>query len=271
MFGTLAVILACIAPRPPEDPSEWYAPGDPLEVTEPMVFTDEPYDFGESGGIGEFNDSVFPVDDFVTLFGAGDGYPPDADCDSEESDALPREIEGVATIFPRFYTKVNGCGRDDEKYYGSFFIEDASGGLFVLGDTKLAEFKAGNKVRIRVRAVRTTFDFDLAYSYDLLEVDRDVTPIHYAVPAGPLAAADHSRVVRVSGVVDGDPDTFGAFQIRADDGTKYDIQIDQELGRRGVAYAPGMRIQVTGPVLFSYSIRSVLIMNIGQVTVLGNE
>jgi hypothetical protein len=267
----LAVLLGCPATNGPADPTSWYDPGEDLDVVEPIAFTDEPYDFGASDGIGAFDDAIFPVDGSDTLFAEGDAYE-DGSCDAAETPDLPREIEGVATIYPRFYMKVDGCDRDtEEKYYGSFFLEDASGAVFVLGDSKLAQFEAGNKVKIRVRAVRSAFDFDMVYSWDLVDVDRSVTPIHYEVPVGPLGSDDHSHVMRVSGVVTTGTDTFGAFQIESDDGTTYDIQVDQELGRRGVAWEKGTRIQVTGPVLYSYSIRAILVMSLGQVTVLGTD
>jgi hypothetical protein len=270
MFSMIALLLGCPAPRAAEDPDGWYTPAADVDVAEPIVFTDEPYSFGATDGIGAFEDDLFPVAANKTLFAEGDAYEGGSGCDAEETSDLPREIEGVATILPRFYIKVDGCdGDSSEKYYGSFFIQDASGGMFVLGDSKLAQFEAGNKVKIRARAVRTTFDFDMVYNFDLVDIDRSITPIHYDVPVGPLGSDDHSKVMRVSGVVSTDTDTFGAFQITSDDGTDYDIQIDQELARRGTAFAKGARIQVTGPVLYSYGIRGILIMSLGQVTVLG--
>ena len=270
MLVLIALLLGCPAPRPAENPDGWYTPVDDLDVIEPIPFTDEPYNFGVTDGIGAFSDDIFPADG--TVFAEGEGYEPGSSCDAEETSDLPREIEGVATVYPRFYMKVDGCDRDtEEKYYGSFFIQDASGGMFVLGDSKLAQFEAGNKVKIRVRAVRTTFDFDMVYNFDIIDIDRSITPIHYDVPVGPLGPDDHSKVMRVSGIVVGDTSTFGEFQILADDGTTYNAQIDQELSRRGTSYQKGTRIQVTGPVLYSYGIRAILVMSHGQVTVLGSD
>ncbi len=33
----------------------------------------------------------------------------------------------------------HGCDDGDEKFYGAFFIQDRTGGLFVLGDSKVAQ------------------------------------------------------------------------------------------------------------------------------------
>lgn len=267
MLAFAALWLACAPLRDAEDPSDWFDPGSDLDVAEALRFTDQNYGFGATDGIGDFAASVFPAPDRTIVFGEDDDWPAGSSCDSEISDALPAEIEGIVTITPRYYMKVDGCD-GEEKYYGNFFLQDASGGTFVLGDSKVAAFAAGDRVRLRARAVRTNFDFNIVYSWDTVAIHREARPIFYEVATQTLDAGDHSLVRRVTGEVQGKPDTFGAFQVKDDLGTVFDIQIDAELNRRGFTVAPGQRIQVTGPVMYSYSIRAIVVMSLGQVEIL---
>lgn len=260
-------LLACPPDREPEDPTGWFDPGAALDVTEPIAFTDEPYAPAGDAPVAALWDGVFPVEDDGTVFAPGDDFG-DADCGTAEDTDLPLEIEGVVTVQPRFYFKTRGC-EGDEKYYGSFFVQDATGGAFVLGDTKVAHFDVGNTVRLRVRGAKTSFDLDMVYAWDIASVDHTVKPVFYEVATQPLDAGDLYVVKRVTGTVMNDKDTFGAFQIEDDIGTTFDVQIDSELNRRGLEFPVGTRIQVTGPVLYSYSVYSIVVMDKGQVEDLG--
>ena len=272
MVGVLlGSLVACEGRGEPEDYLSWYDAGAPQDVEESVVFTDTNYAFPDNpqSGMAGLIDAVFPVSGDGIAYADGDGFSSETDCDTTVEDALPWELEAVVTIHPRFYFKTDGCGFDsDEKYYGSFFAQDGSGGVFVLGDTKVADFDAGTRVRLRVRGVRTGFDLNMVYAHDIIEiVERDV-PIFFEVADGPLGADDVGEVRRVEGVVVTDADTFGEFQVEADDGTLYSVSLDSELNRRGVRYPLGSRVQATGPVLYSYSLYSIIIMEKGQVTVL---
>ena len=268
-LGLLA--LAACETRPAEDPTSWYDPGQPKLVTEPIAFTDVPYDLPAAGelGIADLKDAVFPVSQFgVPLFGADDQYPERSLCDSNSSTELPFEIEGVVTLHPRYYFKTRGCD-GDEKYYGSYFIEDATGGVFVLGDSKVAHFGMGDRVKLRVRGVLTSFDVDMVYAHDVLAIERSAEPLYYEELSAPPSIATHrdaiGRVHRVEGVVVTEKDTFGSFQIESDAGDRYTIQLDVELTRRGTEYAIGERIRATGPLFYSYSTFSIVVMRLGQV------
>lgn len=258
----LAFALACAPERSPEDPSDWFTPGDALEVTEPVAFTDA--DYGFSGGIGDLKSSVYPTPNDGLVYDPDDNYPTGA-CTALTDTQLPAEITGIVTVTPRFYFKTVGCN-DDEKYYGSFFIQDDDGALFVLGDTKAAHFGLGDKVTIRVRGAKTRYDLDMVYAWDIVHAEHTAQPIHYDVATAPFGTADISAVRRVEGEVISDADTFGAFQIQGDNGTIWSVQLDSELNRRGVHYEIGERIQATGPVLFSYSLYTVVVLSIGQIT-----
>jgi hypothetical protein len=276
---------ACADPREGvEDPDDWFDPGSELDVEEFVAFTDEPYDFPSdpNDGIGALKSAVFPVPRTTgsdTLrFGPDDAAISTRGCRVESVNALPFDIEGVVTVHPRYYFKSSGCDWDsEEKFYGSFFIQDETGGVMVLGDTKVAHFDIGDRVRLRARGAKTGFDLDQIYTYDLLEiVERDV-PIFYEETEEPFQcdrtapidwdACDVGRVKRVTGTVVVAMDTFGDFQIEGDNGAIWHVGLDSELNRRGVDYPVGTRITVTGPILYSFSTYTLVVMKKGQVEV----
>jgi hypothetical protein len=266
-FGSLMGTLGCTM-RQAEDATSWYDPGQSLDVTETVAFTDVNYAFpkADSDGIGQLKTDVFPVaGSYGKAFAEGQGFPA-GDCVSFVDKTLPREIEGVVTIFPRFYFKTDGCTQSsEEKYYGSFFLQDRTGGVFVLGDTKLAHFEAGNRVRLKVRSVSTSFDLDMIYGYDVISVDHTITPIFHEPVTGTLGDADVGEVRRVEGVVTSEPDTFGSFTISTDAGDSVLCALDSEINDRGTVVALEKRLQVTGPVLFSYDEYEIVVMEKGQI------
>lgn len=279
MIATLLLLAGCAEMREqPDDIQEWYDAGQDLDVAEAIEFTDVPYDFpaDAADGLGAFSDTVFPAPDFTILYAQGDEFGTSGgalanDCETAFEAALPREFDVIVTLHPRYYFKTSGCGGEsDEKYYGSYFVQDATGGLFVLGDSRVAHFDVGDRVRIRVRGVRTAFDQDMIYAHDIVSVERNARqPIYYeAVSGRALSAQDVGMVRRVEGVVNAPKDTFGEFTVEGDDGQEYSVSLDVELNRRGVEYPVGARVQVTAPILYSYGLYSLVVMEIGQITVL---
>jgi hypothetical protein len=264
-FGTALLSLAACAQQGGEDPSGWYGPAEPQDVEEPIAFTDDAYGF--TGGIADLG-SVLPVTPDGVTFAPGDGWPSGISCTAGTSSDLPMEIEGVVTIQPRFYFKTVGCTTDDEKYYGSFFLEDDDGGIFVLGDSKVAHFDPGNKVRIAVRGVRTRYGLDMIQSWEVVSVDHTPGAVHYDLAAQPLDQGDVGQVRRVTGTVSTAPDTFGEFTLTDDLGQGFDVIVDAELSRRGFLPQIGERLQVTGPVIYSFSVYSIIVMSLGQITAL---
>ncbi len=269
---TASMMTGCADLRQTAESSDgWFDPGTDLFVTEPLAFTDEPYSFPEdtATGLAALAGAALPVTSGSIAYGADDQFADDTDCSSIVEESLPWELEGVVTLHPRFYFKTDGCdSSSDEKYYGSYFIQDATGGLFVLGDSKVAHFTAGTRVRMRVRGVRTAYDLDMVYAHDIIEVVESDVPIYYEVADGALGDADIGLVRRVSGTVISEQSTFGDFDIESDDGTTYSLSVDSDLNRRGFEFEIGTRIEATGPVIYSYSAYSIVIMQIGQVSVL---
>jgi hypothetical protein len=273
---TLLALSAC-AQLEPEDPSGWFDEGDPYEVAEPVLFTDEPYGLPAGGapGIADQLEGAFSFPrGFGTRIAAADQTT--TTCSNWIYDEeLPVDITGVVTILPKYYFKSDGCTSDDEKFYGSYFLEDDTGGVFVLGDTRISRFDAGDTVTIRVRGARRSFDQDMIYVHDVLEVDRTARPISYEVRQAPFGAGDVGQVRRITGTVASLPDTFGEFYLQPDDaaGTCNAatgsgcavISLDVELNRRGVAFAPGERVMFTGPILYAYSTYKLIVMRLGQL------
>lgn len=267
-----AGLVACATPADQEDPSDWFSPGEPYDVLEPVAFTDQNYDFTGPTAIA---DLPLPGD-FETIFDPAD-LPASTDCTGwVSSPDLPAEIEGIVTLLPRFYFKTSGCTPtpdvdSDEKYYGSYFVQDGSGGYFVLGDSKVAHFDMGDRVHLRVRAIKESFDQTMIAVHDVLSVERGPEPIYYVEADGPLGAEHVSRVVRFEGTVATPMSTFGEVYVDADDGTRYKFSLDAELNRRGVTADVGERIRVTGPVLYSFSEYTVTVMRVGQLEWLDAE
>lgn len=267
MPALLLILLACSQERGAEDPSGWFSDGSDYSVEEPVAFTASEY--GLDGGIGALSSEVLPVDGDDVVYAPDESLPARSDCPMNNASAPSAEawtITGVVTLHPRYYFKTSGCSYDsDEKYYGSYFIEDDTGGFFVLGDSKVAHFDVGNTVEMKIRGVRTTFEQDMVYAHDIVSVDRTVREVSYVEPDGPVTRDHIARVVRVEGTVISEKDTFGEFRVEADDGTVHIVSLDVELNRRGLEVPVGTRLRATGPVLLSYDNLSIIIMRVGQL------
>jgi hypothetical protein len=208
---------------------------------------------------------------YAVAFGPEDAYTSSIDCEQEIDNDLPFTVTGMVTAHPRVYFKTDGCNRDEEKYYGSYFIEDRTGGLFILGDSKVAHFGMGDRVTLTVRAARTSFDLNMVVAHDVIDIQRGPEDISYEIPSVELGLEDIARVKRVTGTVITEPDTFGSFTIERTDGLLFNVALDAELSRRGFTFNIGDNIQATGPVMYSYSEFAIIVMRIGQVELLSND
>lgn len=269
----LLVAAACDT-RMAEDPNGWWGDVGAFDedVTEPIEFTEEPYDF-DGPGIGALKQAVRTNARVYSPMAS-----PSGTCDDwSTSNDLPIETWAMVTLHPRYYYKTQGCDRgSDEKYYGNYFVEDASGGIFVLNDSKVAHYEMGDRVRIRVNALAEAFDLPRVMSHEIVEVERGPFPIHYTWAGRTTGTGDDiayddpstvGRVVRAEGVVLNEPDTFGQFEILDDEGHRHLVNLDAELNRRKVRPPVGSRIQVTGPVLDAFG-QKIVVMRIGQITML---
>jgi len=268
-------LMACTTQREAEESDAWWDVGSSQNVEEWLEFTETNYAFpaDDSNSIEQLKSLALPGSSFDIALGPDDQFESGSGCSTSSTSELPRTIEGVVTLHPRYYFKSDGCDRDsDEKFYGSFFIQDKTGGIFVLGDSKVAHFDIGDHVTMSVRGTRNSFDLPMIYSHDVIEIDRGPYAMYYQERTDAFTNDDIGSVLRVEGTViplEGydtqTTDTFGAFRVEHDNGTIFDVTMDSEISRRGLSFEAGQRVRVTGPMLYSYSIRAIIIMKRGQV------
>lgn len=273
------LLLACSEQLGPQDPTEFYGQAQNAEVYEPIPFTDQNYDFTGPTPISDV-EALVPGDEFVWYgLAPGDPYPHgnervvDGECVSGFNntiaalDELPATIEGVVTLKPRYFQKVSVCNQD-QRFYGSFFIQDQSGGMLVLNDSRIEEFGFGDRVRLRVRGVMTSFDQPSVVVFDQVEVvEPDTTyDIYFEAITRDFETSDVGRVRRIEGTVSSVPtnNNFNELVLNGDDGAVWLISLDRELGNRGVRFDQGERIALTGPVANSFGLR-LLVSSLGQI------
>ena len=164
--------------RMPENPSDWYSEGTDVSPYERIEFTQTPYEDPANGisGIGTYGNLFEP---YLTAYAPNSTPAAAATCEWSESSDLPFDIEGIITLHPRYYYKTDGCADSREKYYGSYFIEDSTGGFFVLGDSKVGHFTMGDRVRLRVHGIREAYDMPMVINAEILDVDRTTNEIYF--------------------------------------------------------------------------------------------
>ena len=270
----LAVVLAGCAERAAEDSSSWYEHGQFYDVEETVEFTDQPYSFPVVGpGIGNLLNGI-NTSNFTTYYGDSEAIS-QTDCSWEQTSQLPAEIEGIVTIQPRYYQKVSGCSFDDLKYYGSYFIQDSTGGILVLGDSKVAHFDSGQRVRLTVTGAGESYDLPRIVSHEVVSVSTEREPVYYQELTSAPTSSDVDKVGevwRVEGTILGEPGNFGDIEVQLDNGDVVNLGLDVELNRRKVyeQWPVGSRIRATGPMTYSFSEFKLIIMRIGQVEVLSS-
>lgn len=291
IFPSLLLLAACELRSDAEDWSAWYDEGVAYDVQEPLSFTTENYGLPRAGEglttIADLQNATIP-ESYGTRIAAADYDAHLASCGWDATPNLPAVIEGVITAHPRMYFKAIGCTPDsdpsnnDEKYYGSFFIEDDSGGIFVLGDSKVAHFDMGDTVRMTVRGVRRDYGLNMVYVHDVDLIERNAAPIKYVEATRPLSDADLGEVRRVTGTIVSEPTTFGDLILDLDgyggcttenesaDSDEFDddcivVSVDMELSGRGVTFTPGERVTLTGPVTYTFRHHRVVITRVGQI------
>ncbi|HCH61806.1 MAG TPA: hypothetical protein DFR83_03300 [Deltaproteobacteria bacterium] len=291
-------VLSCAEVREkPSDTTDWWGAGEDAWVEEAIDFTTDAYGIpaDATAGIGDFAEQVFPVGDWdagtdlwAIKYAPGEGFP--EGCGSQEDDALPYELDGIVTLHPAWYIKSYGCAVDpdqswtpdsEEKYYSSYFIEDDSGGLFVLFDSRVAPFTVGDRVRLKVRAVRSNHwnnrgDYigsqNMIYAQDIVSVERSVSAIHYTDVDGELGIEHVNRVVRVTGTIVDIDESFNNYTIETASGAEVIYSLGLDLGRRPSSKAElGDTVTATGPVLLSYSTFTISIAQVGQLDIASTD
>jgi hypothetical protein len=245
-------------------------------------------------------------------------------------DELPVTIEAVVTLLPRQYMKLPICGQD-ERHYGTFTIEDDTGGLIVLRDSRVAAYGHGDHVKITISGITLTYGRDLDTRAVLIAditATGESSPVLFETAHDGFTAEDVGQVKRVSGTVFQVPtnDNFSQMVLSrgpVEAGTAIEelsgdalscalacegrcgevcaipalcgaacassckdaspgetlsadelpvcwiVGLGSELGRRGLSYPLGAKLQVTGPVVHNFD-RQIWVLDPGQVETLEN-
>lgn len=205
----IATLGACAQEQEPfteAQISERYGDVEQVFVQEPVEFTNQPYSFMGPSSIEDLL-NVIPPNSFVFYgFAPEDEHPlDDVLCEGmfdniSPAPELPMVVEGVVTLHPRYFIKPTFCG-EDERYYGSYLIQDSTGGIMVFKDSRIADFQMGDRVRLNVRGLYSSFDTPAVLAHDPAEVLESDQPIYYEEVDRELEITDIGKVKRFTGKV----------------------------------------------------------------------
>ena len=204
--------LACgvDANNRPTSEERWTASGAQHEVTEPVELADRAT--GLSYGLPEAGQPS--IADLLALLpdekpGSHKLYssseqPLTCTNGSTEPAALPKTIRAVVTIPGTYYKKASICDQE-EKFYGSFVVEDDTGGILVLRDSRVAEVQPGDVVDIVVHTIALTHYRGELDSRAILSYEMNILPtpktVLYSSQPDPFEFEDIGKTQRVEGFV----------------------------------------------------------------------
>lgn len=288
-------LTGCADPDDPLDEDDYFDErGSESSVSDPVEFSDVPYDERLDGLVGEV--SIEELRDFPppgdecppdhlpdacnwTAFDAA--YPVEDDCVPDmpwervpkTTDELPAEIEGVVTLHPRYFENIDFCG-SRQNYQGTFIIQDETTGVHVFEDSRIADVDVGDRVRLKVRGFDTSFDTDSVIAFETLEVltERDdPVPVYYErLDRGFELDEDLYEVRRIRGEVveEATNQNFGQMELESteDPGVGWTASLDRELGNRDVGPDEGAIVELTGPVVDSFGLE-LIVATLGQMEI----
>ena len=166
----------------PED--RWPTSGTERTVSEPVALADRAmsgtYNLPRAGqpSIRDLID-ILPSEDIgfddPKFFSSDDQPLMCTNGRTTQSPTLPLTIEAVVTIPGTYYIKVSVCDQE-EKFYGSFVIEDDTGGLMVLRDSRVAQVQPGDVVRMTVHTLAIADNLGRVDSRAVLSYDLEILP-----------------------------------------------------------------------------------------------
>ncbi|MEE2789541.1 MAG: hypothetical protein VX589_19540 [Myxococcota bacterium] len=121
----------------------------------------------------------------------------------------PVVIEGAVTLHPRQYIKAPVCGQG-ERNYGAYVVEDDTGGIVVLRDSRIAPFNMGDRVRVTLDAVlypppglRNLLWMGLTAQVDIIQLSQanNRLPIVYSTTTSAFSDADVGLTKQIDGFV----------------------------------------------------------------------
>lgn len=276
---TLGQLIACGDPT--EVPERVDAAGKEVPVQEPIAFTSTNYNFTGPKSISELI-SIIPADQFVWHgFAPNSPYPVQGDCEPGRTgeqvvsvaNELPMTIEGIVTLHPRYFQKRTICG-EDERFYASYFLQDSTGGIVVLKDSRIEDFTYGARVRLRVRGVvHQAFGvgvppFRAVIVHDQQEIISTNNDIYYETTDAAFVTADIGKVKRITGkiVSEATNNNFNEMLVQhpTDPSITWLVSLDRELGQRNPELCQGDSVTLTGPMLDNFGLR-LIIASLGQI------
>ncbi|MGM0559087.1 MAG: hypothetical protein ACQEVA_22070 [Myxococcota bacterium] len=289
LVACVALQSSCVPDEPTENPRDpdFYDQGEQVAVTEPIEFTEQSYD-NISGDltISDLRDlrdeSAFVWYGYSPLdpYPLGDRRAHGEDCSPiaafenvvTEVSELPATIEGVVTHHPRLLRSPRFCAGED-RFYGSYYLQDETGGILIYKDSRVADFTFGDRVTIRVRGMSSQ-NFSnmpagvvgvLAYDNEDI-VERDL-PIYYEETDENFTADDVAQVRRVRGEVVSAPSNtnFNSMTVASlNTDATWAISLDREFTRRSYTFETGEVVELTGVVADNYGM-TMLIYSLGQI------
>jgi hypothetical protein len=307
----LAVMLSafgCVPERgEPVEADERYQEGSRTEADDPIEYTegeatvpDDPDgNVVDIQTILDIQDPGSPMDPDPAWYAFGSNFPYpqgsnaslDIPCETtflnrayELENELPATIRGVVTL-EHHYEKVSLCG-EDHRFYGVYTLQDETGTIMVLKDSRIADFTFGDRVEIEVLGLAKSFgrlmvvadrnekilETDAATPYEALDQEFSTRMLGetYAneLEQNPQVCWDYigsygvskafgvlpgfNRTYRVRGEVVTEPTSqnFNAMTLRREvngENRFWTVSLGLELGRRGVGVETGDRVQATGP------------------------
>ena len=293
-----AFVVLCAGCGSPDQPTDslqdTYGTVGSTSTTEPVAYTTNPYDFTGTTPIADLYDLVGGGNVWFGM-AANQPHPIDGACDGfgteiEQLDELPTQIEGIITLHPRYYQALGIC-QSEERFYGSYFIEDSTRGILVLKDSRIADFRMGDRVRLTVTGLSSVF----GSTGVLTSLDEEVVSLNHEIYADYIGSdnLDRSMVGRtvtirreISSLAtnynfsemclkpEGETDFICTDACVAQEQcTSPDsparailVSLDREIEQRDpILWKKGDVVEVTGPVTESFGLR-IVVARAGQIS-----
>lgn len=287
-----ALLSACGSPEEPVSSLEpRYGTASTTSTVEPVAYTDTPYDFTGPTPIADLYDLIdASLGNQRVWFGTAPSapFPFSGPCDTFGTEVatlpeLPAEIEGIVTLHPRYFLNLSFC-QSEERFYGSYFIEDQSGGILVLKDSRISDFRMGDRVKLKANSLAYNFG---AYAV-LGRVDEEVVSRGHEIHAEYigdrlLTAEDIGKTVTIRRELATGATNYNFSELcLVPEGTDYSpcdprcianeqclgsllVSLDREIEQRDpVVLEPGDVLEITGPVTNSFGLR-LLVARAGQI------
>ena len=216
-FWCVAVVLTCLnvscgvdMDNRPSSEERWPESGRQRDVSElvPIVERTQPQEYGlPQPGKRSIADLIALLPGEDVSFGPNYfpwGRQP-LQCLNDRT--IPQEgasftFEGVVTIPGTYYVKASICDQE-ERFYGSFVVEDDTGGILVLRDSRVAQVQPGDVVEITVHSavlvsVYSFFESRAIYSYDMV-IKPQKKPVLFETLTVPFDETHIGQTKRVTG------------------------------------------------------------------------